>query len=189
MTKARGPATAGHYFSTAIGLVLATALAAGAGTDPAGRTATLVSADAGSHVQGRGQLRRRGRARGRQRRELRPWAEAGRFSGARGRQAAEGAGVRHGRHSEHAAAQTDVSRSERAADRTGRRGQQAGPRRPSLSDRPRRLSRGAAAQPERPSTRTAVRAREARPGRSGGRRRHQRPDARRRRTSRRTGAC
>jgi hypothetical protein len=33
MTNARGPATAGHYFLSAIGLVLATALAAGAGAD------------------------------------------------------------------------------------------------------------------------------------------------------------
>ena len=66
----------------------------------------------------------------------------------------------------------------RAADRARRRGQQAGPRRPAVPDRARRLSRGAAAQPERPQSRAPLRAREARPRRSGSRGRDERAAAR-----------
>ena len=63
-------------------------------------------------------------------RQLRPRVEAGRLPGSRGRQAAEGSDLRHGRHPEHAAAQAAVPRARRAADRARRGGQQTGARRP-----------------------------------------------------------
>ena len=184
MLNARGPASrtlppakAGHYFF-GCGLVCRAGrprFARGAG---AVAVANHCPARARSHFQGRGELRRRRRARRRQGRQLRPRAEAGRLPGARRREAAEGPDLRHGRHPEHAPAQAAVPRAGRAADRARRRGQQTGARRAAVPDRARRLSRRAAAQPERAQHRAPLRAREARTRRSGGRGRDERTYAR-----------
>ena len=136
-----------------------------------------VGANAGSHLQSRGELRRRRCARRRPGGQLRPRYQAGGFSGAGGRQAAEGADLRHGRHSEHPPAQASVPGSRRAADRARRRRQQTGARRPPLSDRARRLSCRAAAHRRMSATSRAASSREAGAGRSGGCSRHERPAA------------